>query len=519
MNVLDGFSIPDWLLIVVANVTALYIYTSWNFGLWESQNISTIKPYPFLGSKALSFFETVFKKDLENRKKYGKIYGYYEARRPYLMIHDLEMVKAILIKDFNHFVDRRKLPLGGKSRIVRQFLSLLTGDEWKSARAVLSPTFTSSRLRQMTKIIEESAHKMVNCVFDDIDQNDGIINIKDRVGVFTMDVIASCCFGTKLNIKDPNDPFMQHGKLFLNDDFTYVALPLVFTPKLLELFEISLISTKCLSYFENVAKKVINQRLSQKERRNDYLQLLLDAQEKENEGKLLDENESKSNLSNDEKLGNWRKHKVLDERGIIANTMSFFLAGFETSANAISFVTYLLALNPECQQKLAVEIDEAIEMHGQLTTDIILALPYLDMVLCETLRMYPPFLRIERLCTDDYQYGDIFISKGSLVAAGVYAIHYDPEIYPEPDKFIPERFTQENKANRHPMAYLPFGAGPRVCIGMRFAIMESKVCLAHLLSHFKVTPCSKTEIPIKMRNGFTVLTPVNGVTVGIQKRK
>ncbi|GAB6022645.1 hypothetical protein CHUAL_006738 [Chamberlinius hualienensis] len=439
------------------------------------------------------------------------------------MIQDLETIKTVLVKDFNYFINRRKIPLGGKSRLARQFLTNLTGAEWRSARAVLTPTFTSGKLRQMVELMDESAHKMLKSLNDDIKASRGEVNIKDRVGVYSMDVIASCCFSTSVNSQDPHDPFVNHAKMLFNRNLSLIVIAMVWFPKLIELFELSVFPVECLTYFETVIHKVVNYRRSQNKRRNDFLQLLLDAQDRETEGKLLDEHENehttKQKSVQDNSFESWKKHKVLDENGLVANSILFLLAGYETTATTISYVIYLLALNQDCQQKLKDEIDEALNKHGKLSPEVILSLTYLEMVISETLRIYPPTVRLERQCTNDYKLGDIFIPKGTLVAAGVYSVHHDPEIYPEPQKFIPERFTQENKANRHPMAYIPFGAGPRVCIGMRFALMEAKICIAHLINQFEVSPCAKTEIPIVMRKGFRMLLPQNGITVKIQPRK
>ncbi|GAB6022640.1 hypothetical protein CHUAL_006735 [Chamberlinius hualienensis] len=405
------------------------------------------------------------------------------------------------------------MPLGGKSRLTKPFLTNLTGDEWRSARSVISPIFTSVKLRQILCLIEESAMKMTKMYhfFDDIKKYDGVVNIKERVSVFTMDVIASCCFGTNINTKDPNNPFLQHAKLLFNRDFGLPGFFIIVAPRLIELFEYSIFPAKCLSYFEKVAKNVIDHRRSEKTKRNDFLQSLLDAQEKENE-----ENQSNSRTGTDS--ATWKQNKVLDENGLVANSILFLLAGFDTTASTISFTIYSMALNPECQQKLIEEIDQAIEKHGKLTIDAILTLPYLEMVLSESLRIHPSGLRLERLCTKDYKYGDIFIRKGCMVAAAVYSIHHDPDIYPEPNKFDPERFSYENKSQRHPMAYIPFGMGPRICIGMRFALMEAKIYLAYFFSNFKVSKCGKTEVPLKMRNAIPLLIPINGVIVKVESR-
>jgi len=126
----------------------------------------------------------------------------------------------------------------------------------------------------------------------------------------------------------------------------------------------------------------------------------------------------------------------------------------------------------------------------------------------EILRMYPPVQRIERKCTQDYPMpgGNFTVPKGMIVGIPVGSIHYDPKYYPNPEQFLPERFSPENKANRNPHAYLPFGIGPRNCIGMRFALIEVKVALAYLLYNFKVEPIEGlTPVPVEMwtQFGFT----------------
>ena len=119
---------------------------------------------------------------------------------------------------------------------------------------------------------------------------------------------------------------------------------------------------------------------------------------------------------------------------------------------------------------------------------------YMDMVIDETLRMYPPAPRLDRVASEDYEYEGIKIKKGQVVAVQIYALHHNPEIYPNPEEFIPERFSDENKKSRESVAYLPFGAGPRNCIGMRFAIIEIKLLLTSILSKYRFSTCEKTLV-------------------------
>jgi cytochrome P450 family 3 subfamily A len=125
------------------------------------------------------------------------------------------------------------------------------------------------------------------------------------------------------------------------------------------------------------------------------------------------------------------------------------------------------------------------------------------MVIDETLRMFPAALRLDRVAGEDFEYEGIKIEKGQVVAVPLWALHHDPEIYPDPDRFDPERFNEENKKKRDNNAYLPFGNGPRNCLGMRFAILEMKLTLANILSKFRFEKCDKTPEKIEIdSSGF-----------------
>jgi len=119
---------------------------------------------------------------------------------------------------------------------------------------------------------------------------------------------------------------------------------------------------------------------------------------------------------------------------------------------------------------------------------------YLEMVIDETQRMFPPVTRIDRVCNQDYEFENIKLAKGQLWIASVNALHYDEELYPNPQQFDPERFNPVNKKSRENEAHLPFGAGPRSCLGMRFAMISIKILIASLLKQFKFVECEETEV-------------------------
>ena len=137
----------------------------------------------------------------------------------------------------------------------------------------------------------------------------------------------------------------------------------------------------------------------------------------------------------------------------------------------------------------------------------------------ETLRLYGPVFQLFRTASRDYKLekSNLTIRKGTLTIIPIYSIHTDPEFYPDPEKFDPERFSEENKKNRHPMAHLPFGDGPRNCIGLRFGLMQSKIALAQLLLNFKFSPTSRTTIPMRFDTRSLTLAPHNDMWLKMEK--
>lgn len=126
---------------------------------------------------------------------------------------------------------------------------------------------------------------------------------------------------------------------------------------------------------------------------------------------------------------------------------------------------------------------------------------------------------LRRKLEKDYKVpnSNLILEKGNIVNISIMGIHHDPEIYPDPDLFDPERFTKENVAKRHPYAWLPFGEGPRNCIGMRFGLMQTKVGLATILKNFKLQPSKRTLIPMEYRPNSQVLSPKGGMYLDFQK--
>ncbi|CAD7089887.1 unnamed protein product [Hermetia illucens] len=196
------------------------------------------------------------------------------------------------------------------------------------------------------------------------------------------------------------------------------------------------------------------------------------------------------------------------EGELIAQCYIFFQAGFETTSGTLRFVAYQLATNPDAQAKLLKEIDQTHEkLAGKpLSYDNLSSLKYLEMVILETLRLWPPLFVTERQCGEEFHYKDddglqFKVPKGAFIWIPIQPLHMDAKYFPEPEKFKPERFEDKNEINSTG-AYMPFGIGPRSCIGNRFALMEMKIALYYLLLKFTFEVCPETQIPAKLKNSM-----------------
>ncbi|CAG2175247.1 unnamed protein product, partial [Oppiella nova] len=215
--------------------------------------------------------------------------------------------------------------------------------------------------------------------------------------------------------------------------------------------------------------------------------------------------------------------KYITEDEILANSWIFFQAGYETTASTLTFASYELALNEDIQQKLYEEVMSAVDTKGEIDYDLLARLPYLDAVISETLRLHSPVLRLGRElgreCLNDYKLGDtgITIKKGQAVEIPINAIHLSEEYYSSPNRFIPNRFLPENRHKLVPYTYMPFGVGPRNCIGMRFALMETKLGLAQIIKRFKLCRSSQTDVPLNLKVHPLLNTPKR-VIISIKRR-
>ncbi|XP_073969732.1 probable cytochrome P450 6a13 [Rhodnius prolixus] len=271
---------------------------------------------------------------------------------------------------------------------------------------------------------------------------------------------------------------------------------MIHAPRLAKFLNLTFSKPKIINYFSSIIKDTMKYRRDNGYQRNDFIQLLMQLQHK---GYI----EVHTKDAHDDYLGmdatTFSKEKFeLSDDQITGHAVTFLTAGFDTTAMTILFTLYELSRNPEIQEKVREEILREMEQSGSLTYDALKEMHFLEQCIKESLRMYPPAQMLSRVCTIQYTFPNgITIEPGQSVFIPVMAIHNDPKYYPEPRVFRPERFDPDNTIPA--CAYLPFGNGPRMCIAMRFAMLEIKFCIATLLRNYIVTLSPKTKQPITLR--------------------
>ncbi|XP_071822488.1 cytochrome P450 3A13-like isoform X1 [Apostichopus japonicus] len=505
-------------LALVGSLVAIYIATDfWKKLYFVRNGIPGPIPLPVIGT-LFSFLKGQTSDMIAKREKYGKVYGLSLGKNLFC-IHDLDMLQEIMISKFSSFPNHAEAPF--KDRPLDAAVSNARDAHWKAVRSTLSPAFTASKLKQINNLINECCDRLLKN-FEEQQGKEGGIQCKDLFGSYSMEVVASVFFGIQVDSQgNPDDPFVKHAKDAFSFSIYNLKLILVLlvpgVGKLYDLFDVSITNPKIKKFFLGVIAKALELRDKGEVKRMDILQLMADSHRVES----TENEEAEDSLIDQGAVASLSEKKVaLSTDEIMANAFIFFLAGYETTNSALCFTAYLLATNPEKQDQLFEEVKMFAPSREELTYEVLSQMEYLDCFVRESLRLYPPAAGLERYNDKgDIIIKDLLIPEGFQVYVPVYAIHHDPEIWDNPEEFRPERFNKENRSKIHPVSWLPFGDGPRACLGVRLAMMEIKFAVVRLLQEFKIETCPETEIPPVLNKATAFICPPNGVKVQVVSRE
>ncbi|CAL1527753.1 unnamed protein product [Lymnaea stagnalis] len=519
--------VTGYLALTSLAAVAYYYYTRDSGDDWSRVGVKcpTLSPFYFFGDD--------FRKPISALlDQYGDVVGVKNRSRLSLFTTNFDLLRHVFIKDFNNFVDRDD-GLNSQSPFAKS-LFFAKGDSWRRHRQIVSPTFTSGKLKSIAKTVEKSAETLANYL-EDFAKSGETVPIKETTGRFTCEVIAKTGFGLNVSFIGQRDvEFFEYAKSMLWSIRGYSLLfrQLLFmihpntTKYLNKLFKnlqfFEPINLTANAYFKSTLDATVTERRrlmrEGKERTHvDFLDLLLKANEAVKAGRPeADEDES-------EAVG-WRSTKALAEltdEEILGHSMLVIFAGLETTATALQMCLYSLARNPDIQEKVYEEVCKVVK-NASPSPDELNSLSYTEAVINETLRLYPPVPIVTRKAKETKTYNGVTVLKGAVVQVPFFHILKDPKLWPEPEKFKPERFFPEAKEGRDPLAFVCFGHGPRICLGMRLAYLELKEALVYILRKVRVVLNEGTEPrkdagPVQFTSQG-LLTPVNPIRLAFELR-
>jgi cytochrome P450 len=349
------------------------------------------------------------------------------------------------------------------------------GEPWRTQRRLIQKGFDRKQLDALSSIMQDSLAESLQDFDEQI--RSGPVDIYPQLMKMTFAMVARSLFGARLTNEDID--LVSHTICTVQEFIVRQTLQ----PYLNPWFSVS----GELRKHEDMRAQADSILMAYiKKRRNeppgqDLLQTLMDARYADGEG--------------------------MPDELILSESMQLLVAGHETSSNALSWMLYLLSSRPDCLEKVRQEFDSVLG-DEPLTHADVLKFEFTTQVIQEALRLYPPFWMIDRMAVADDRVGDIVISRGSMVIVYVYGAHHAPRYWENPEDFDTERFTKANEKLRTPFTYLPFGGGPRVCIGNQYAMLQMLMILSHLLRKydFQLAPGQEIE-PRPM----VILRPKHGI--------
>ncbi len=417
------------------------------------------------GPKGLPFFGPV--REVRNDglgfvrrvvREYGDIsYTRFAGLGAYLVYHP-DLVEEVMVKKRKVYgrseLNGRLKPLLGNGLLTAE------GDGWLAQRRLMAPAFHHRRVAGYGETMVASTVEGLS------DWQPGETRTIDRdFNEITLDIAIRTLFGVDVGDagRKVGEAFLRLGAFFEQTLSSVVPVPLWLPTPAVRNF------LRAREELDEVVAAIISEKRTQGSEGDDLLSMLLDLRDEDGQG--------------------------MDDTQLRDEVLTLLLAGHETTSLALTYTAWLLARHPEADRKLAAELDEGLGDRDPTMADL-RALPYLDSVVKESMRLYPPASIIGRQAKQPDTLGGYDIPEGSLIVLPAFAIHRDPRWWDAPDSFWPERWTPALDESLPKFAYFPFGGGPRVCIGQAFAAMEARLVLATLLKRFRLAPVD--DAPLRL---------------------
>ncbi len=421
----------------------------------------------------------------DNIKKYGETYCFsLRYDRVNILTVDPDVIQHVLRKNEGNYT-KPEASSSALARFIGKGLLLATGEEHTIQRKLISPGFRPKSLTKLITLMDEQIESYFGELDRTILKND-VVQLDEDMRLLTFQVMCKAIYGDDMSkemVAEFYDRF-QTLQTFLTK--------LVRIPGLMKFYDL----TGKTKYFESLSatnNKVIVDLIKKRRKqppKDDLLGMLMACKYDGSEEGMSDE-------------------KLMEE------SLVLFVAGHETASNILSWIFYLMTKHPEAATRILAEAEESFGDRVP-TFEELLKLDYLSRVIDECLRLYPPSWITDRIAIADDEIKGFKIPKGARVITFIYGLHHSEKIWPAHDKFDPERFTKAARSERHNFAHMPFGAGPRQCIGRNFATMEMKMIVLKLLKRYNIKLIEKQKIALLPA---VTLKPRYGIKFNFSKRK
>lgn len=388
-------------------------------------------------------------------QQYGDVSKFKFVTDDIYLINHPDLVKEILTKKSDNYT-KNTLSFKVVKVVLGESTFTAMGDVWRRKRRLVQPSYQKRRIAALSTTITDTIAEMLEEWEVACDKKQTLSAAREMMQV-TLKVVVKSLFSTALSKEETQTvanvftPLLDATNKRISNPFQWVyRLPLASNKTY----------RKYIDELDTIIFRIIRDRRKMTEPPMDLLQMLMDAQDEETGEPLTDE-------------------ELRDE------VMTVFIAGHETTANAMSWLWVLLAKHPEVREKVAAEVAEVLGDRTPTPADFP-QLAYSLKVFKETMRLYPPVPVLPRKAEEDDTLGDYFIEAGSRILFSPYLLHRHPDFWENPEVFDPHRFDKEAEIKQHSFAYLPFGGGSRICIGNNFAMMEAIFITAMATQRFKI---------------------------------
>ena len=418
---------------------------------------------------------------------YGDIAHFKFGSQNVYLLNNPDYIEDVLVTNYKKFIKSRGLQVS--KRLLGNGLVTSEGEYHDLQRHLIQPTFYPKRIKSYSDMMIKQANDMCNSWHDG-----AILDIHKEMTKLTLAIICKTVLGYDI---DPEHDEVGDALLTCMKYFNRLLMPFGELIEKIPLLPINKGFQKAKKDLDSIVYSIIKEHRKKldkgddTESHDDLLLTLLQAQDEEaGIGRMTDE-------------------QLRDE------VMTIFLAGHETTANALTWTYYLLSENPLIETRLQEELYSTFgNSRTPITVDDVPKLQYTEKILTESMRLFPPAWALGRQAIDDYKVGGYSVPKGSIILMSQYVMHRDPRYFPEPDRFYPDRWTEEFKKQLPRFSYFPFGGGIRGCIGEPFAWLEGILLIATICRQWRLKHVPSHKVELKP---LITLRPKYGMHMKISK--